>query len=142
MALAPVKSKEYQKQYYQKHRDKQIAAAKEYYATHLEQCKASRKAWRLAHRGPKMALQKRTSRLKRRYGLTLEAYHALWEDQKGNCKLCKKPMHKADVDHNHKTNKVRGLVHHKCNLFLGMFEAAKSLQLVELAKDYLEAYDN
>ena len=63
--------------------------------------------------------------LRRWYGLTLEDYNQMFEEQNGCCKICnrhqtdfKKRLH---VDHCHNTNKVRGLLCHNCNLALGRF---------------------
>ena len=62
--------------------------------------------------------------LKRAYGLTLEGYYELLEKQGGQCATCDaKPedQHhgRLDVDHNHETGEVRGLLCNTCNRGIG-----------------------
>lgn len=64
--------------------------------------------------------------LKSKYGLTLDDYDRLVEEQNGQCAICgtDKPNchHKRFVvDHNHKTGEVRGLLCSTCNTGLGNF---------------------
>jgi len=54
-----------------------------------------------------------------KYGLTPEDYTGLWSRQRGKCALCYAPA--TDVDHDHATGKVRGLLCHSCNTALGQF---------------------
>lgn len=66
-------------------------------------------------------LKNRAMRL-RRYGLTTETHDAIAERQGWVCAIChKKPPQVFDVDHDHKTGKVRGLLCHRCNTMLGAF---------------------
>ena len=58
--------------------------------------------------------------LRRRYGLTIEQYKAILAAQNGMCALCKE-REAVDVDHDHKTGKVRSLLCRTCNLALGFF---------------------
>lgn len=62
-----------------------------------------------------------------KYNLTLDAYQALEDVQNGCCRICLR--HKSDVrqgilvvDHDHRTNKVRGLLCHNCNTAIGLFK--------------------
>jgi len=77
-------------------------------------------------------LRKTTSRkfhLKKKYGLSLEEYQQMWEEQGGVCKVCGRPegrvtnpegkVSSLSVDHNHETGEVRGLLCHACNTALG-----------------------
>lgn len=56
------------------------------------------------------------------YGVSQAAYDKMLEIHLGGCAICKqKPTDmKLRVDHNHKTNEVRGLLCHKCNTALGL----------------------
>jgi Recombination endonuclease VII len=71
---------------------------------------------------------------KRHYGITLDDYNKMFAKQKGKCAICRMPetsMRKGKiinlaVDHNHKTNKIRGLLCMKCNVVLGYFEKHQS----------------
>ena len=63
----------------------------------------------------------RKSHLKRNYGLTLEAFEALLVAQGGGCAICGKPD--ADnVDHDHRTGRVRGILCFNCNIAVGQLE--------------------
>lgn len=65
---------------------------------------------------------------RRVYGITLEEYLALAEQQDYACAICHrenfamKECHSGVlvVDHNHKTGEVRGLLCHNCNRALGL----------------------
>lgn len=88
-------------------------------------------AWR--HANPERALQnnrswaarnkerdymnKRRSRLRSKYGITLEQYVAMEKAQGGVCKICGHPpkTRRLDVDHCHKSKRVRGLACFQCN---------------------------
>lgn len=50
-------------------------------------------------------------------GLSLEEYDALLAAQGGGCAICGNPpkTRRLDVDHDHRTGKVRGLLCHRCN---------------------------
>lgn len=82
------------------------------------------------------------SRLKRKYGLTLDDYKNILAEQKECCSICKVNQSnfnkKLAVDHCHKTGKVRGLLCQFCNQGLGNFKDNK--QLLDLAIKYLEKH--
>lgn len=69
--------------------------------------------------------------LKKNFGITLEAYNAMWEAQGGVCAICGKPETVVDnrtklprslaVDHDHVTDEVRGLLCMACNQGVGNF---------------------
>jgi hypothetical protein len=56
------------------------------------------------------------SRLRARYGITLEQFEAILEAQGGVCAVCKRGDKVFCVDHNHKTLKIRGIICLNCNL--------------------------
>lgn len=61
------------------------------------------------------------SHLKRRYGLTIEEFNLMLINQNNNCKLCNEPLVKNSViDHCHDTLNVRGVIHQKCNMLIGL----------------------
>lgn len=57
-------------------------------------------------------------------GMTWEAYQALLKDQNNACAICRTPfgLKTPDIDHDHETGKVRGLLCRACNLLLGHFQ--------------------
>lgn len=61
---------------------------------------------------------KRNAQLKNRYGITLEQYERMLEQQGGVCALCDQPCstgQNLSVDHCHETGEVRGLLCRRCN---------------------------
>jgi hypothetical protein len=82
--------------------------------------------------------QTREQHLKRTYGLTLEQYDEMFESQNGVCAICGGVNingKRLCVDHNHKTNKVRGLLCHSCNFFIG--NSKESIIILRSAINYL-----
>ena len=74
------------------------------------------------------------SQLKRNYGITLEDYDRLLEDQEGCCNICGTDEPgggngRFNVDHNHATSKVRGLLCSSCNTGLGKFKDSPTVLL-------------
>ena len=72
----------------------------------------------------------RSYQLKCKYGITLEQYQEMHDEQGGVCAICKKPetatttaggVRMLAVDHNHTTGEVRGLLCNRCNRALGYF---------------------
>lgn len=57
--------------------------------------------------------------LKYRYGITTKEYNQLFASQGGKCAICSAHQstlqRRLDVDHDHKTSKVRGLLCNYCN---------------------------
>lgn len=81
-------------------------------------------------------LEKRNKYLKSKYGITLDEYNKMLKNQKDSCAICKK--HKSQfkrnlaVDHDHKTDEVRGLLCFYCNRrFVGRHTKVTVLKLVE-----------
>lgn len=71
----------------------------------------------------------------KKYGLTQETYKELLKEQDYKCAICGKDekfiknghIMKLAVDHDHATNKVRGLLCLHCNLILGLLKDDFSL---------------
>ena len=78
------------------------------------------------------------SHLKRKYGLTIEEYEVLVEKQDGLCAICKKEdiISRLSIDHNHRTNKVRGLLCRNCNSLIGLAKESKEILLEAI--NYIE----
>lgn len=81
---------------------------------------------------------------KKYYGVGIDWVHQKLQEQGGVCAICKKPetaMFKGKpftlaVDHDHSTNKLRGLLCMSCNRGLGLFKDDSELLLA--ASQYLK----
>jgi len=63
----------------------------------------------------------RAYELKRKYGITVAEYEEQLTQQNGKCYICKRPCatgKRLAVDHDHHTNRIRGLLCYRCNRFL------------------------
>ena len=84
----------------------------------------------------------KNSYLKREYGITLEDYNKILLEQNNVCAICKCSIETNKkalcVDHDHETNKVRGLLCHACNKALGLFR--DNIEILILATSYLKRY--
>ncbi len=62
--------------------------------------------------------------LKWKYGLTESDFINMWNKQNGKCAICKSAFDvkkvSCHVDHNHSTEKIRGLLCRECNVMLGL----------------------
>jgi hypothetical protein len=54
------------------------------------------------------------------YGITVEEFDAMVDENNGKCPICLEKTIRWHVDHDHKTGKVRGLLCNYCNPMLGM----------------------
>ncbi len=87
----------------------------------------------------KLALAQRKCKLKRLYGLTLEAYGLMLAAQNGCCAICQGGQQRGQefaVDHDHKTGAIRGLLCHNCNHML--CKAKDDPAVLRRAAEYLE----
>lgn len=100
-------------------------------------CCRRKDALRRARTDPEFGKAKnREKHLKHRYGIDLTEYMRLAEEQDGRCKCCNTPATDLMVDHNHDTDKVRGLLCLICNSMLGY--ALDNPKRLQLGIDYLE----
>lgn len=82
--------------------------------------------------------------LKFKYGMTLEQYDALFEKQSGKCAICGRTemsnrttaQRYLSVDHNHATEKIRGLLCDRCNRAVGLI--GEDYTILEKAIEYLK----
>jgi hypothetical protein len=84
----------------------------------------------------------RRGSIKSVYGLTLEEHDAILASQDGVCAICRGPAlgrkgRWFDVDHDHVTGKIRGLLCMDCNRGIGALKDDPAL--CRAAADYLEA---
>jgi|ERR1700694_15121 len=117
---SPEKRREYTKRYRAKNRGSFNAYRRRYNAT--ETGKHNR----------------RNTYYKSKYGITHEEFDALVAKQNGLCAICGiLPVDRLQVDHEHKTRKVRGLLCWPCNVMIGI--ARDNPKILEMAKEYLNA---
>lgn len=95
---------------------------REYYRTYMQKVRArDRAAFTEYMRGWRL----------RKHGLTLDDYYRILKDQGEVCAICRKQESVQRIgqaawllaiDHDHQTNRVRGLLCSKCNQALGLFD--------------------
>ena len=133
--IAKQKRKEYSKQYYEKNKEKCKERTKEH-----PSCKAAREKYR---NKPETKVKLRNQRLLRNYGITNEDYEAMLEEQRFCCAGCGLHQNETDkklnVDHDHNTGAVRGLLCGNCNRALGLIR--DNLQTLANLQTYLEKYN-
>ena len=78
--------------------------------------------------------------LKKKYGLSIEEFTALYQKQNGKCAVCDvigdETLKGLVVDHNHETGEVRGLLCNVCNSHV-IHVVETYPHLLEKAKTYL-----
>jgi hypothetical protein len=79
----------------------------------------------------------RENHLQTKYGISLIDYEQMFDEQGGRCAICENlPIVKVlEVDHDHATGKVRGLLCGNCNKMLG--HAKDSVKNLASAIKYL-----
>jgi hypothetical protein len=103
---------------------------------------AKRNEWR--KKNPERNRQiKMPSHLKARYGITLEEYDSIMANASGTCDICGLETNRtkkgSQLDHCHRTGKIRGVLCAKCNTALGLFDDNR--ETLRRAIDYLEGHE-
>ena len=115
---ATEKRREYMRQWRKKNRELlRLDSRKQYIRLRQEDPERSRRYHRRAH-------------LKHTYGITLEEYEKMLIVQNNVCAVCLQPetgirrgeVKSLDVDHNHETGHIRGLLCSACNTALGLLK--------------------
>lgn len=60
--------------------------------------------------------------LQKKYGISIEQYEAMKEEQRYKCAICHSAPHILYVDHCHESNQVRELLCMKCNAAMGLLQ--------------------
>jgi hypothetical protein len=85
-------------------------------------------------------IRDRKKHIRRKYGLTAEAFDGMVMEQCGRCYICGEHDNLGlMVDHNHVTGNTRRLLCFNCNLMLGY--SGDSPALLKRAIAYLEQFD-
>lgn len=111
---------------------KRAAWAREWNRRHRAENTARGAAWRAKHPW-----------YSRYYGLTPDEYAAIVRAQAGLCAICCQPLPETpgrdlNIDHDHATGRVRGVLCGTCNRGLGQFK--DSIELLEAAINYLRKH--
>ncbi len=120
--------------YYQKNRVKLIKKQKKYY-------KKNRNKHIQARKTPAYKLAKRDHWLWNTYGIDSATVDIALKINNYKCQICPRKLNRRtrhlmpNVDHCHKTGRVRGIICGHCNTMLG--KAKDSLQVLENAIKYL-----
>lgn len=115
--------------------DKKLNTAKKYRDKNKEANSKRNSDWYIAN---KDRVKDRT--LKRKYGIGLDDFNKMLQDQEGHCALCPSTPDSQKngtlvVDHCHKTGAVRGLLCNPCNTAIGLLREDRSI--LEKAIGYL-----
>jgi uncharacterized protein YpuA (DUF1002 family) len=111
------------------------------YAEKADQIKQYQKKYKAENPDRKKQTQNKTH-LKMRYGLTPHDKQKMLDEQNNCCAICGVEFVDAKathVDHNHDTNKVRGILCRSCNIGLGHFK--DSTEFLLEAIEYLKKYE-
>lgn len=83
---------------------------------------------------------KRKYMLKKCYGMTIEDYNQMFLKQEGCCAICNEHQSNLEatfnVDHDHATGKIRGLLCRNCNTGIGLLQ--DNFQICLSAAKYLQ----
>ena len=110
--------------YYQRNKDKVLAYQRK------------RRAEMPPEKRAKISEHKKADMLMRRYGLTPNQVQAMLEAQNYVCAICGNYFGLQNIDHCHKTGKVRGILCVNCNRGLGAF--GDNIRNMEKALEYLK----
>lgn len=119
---------EYGKEYRKKNPDfvKKVAENHKEYLKEYRQVKKKERNEYLKEWYRKNPEKKRAQKYRNRYGIDIEDYEKILKEQNGVCAICggtdlgRKSAKYFVIDHCHETNKIRGLLCHKCNMILGL----------------------
>jgi hypothetical protein len=119
---------------YRKNPEKRIASTKAWIEKNPEKVKASHIAWRKKNPDRVRILQRR-----HKYGISADSYNKLLMIQDSKCAICFKIfVSNPDIDHNHRTGQIRGLLCRSCNLMLGC--SKEDIKVLRQAIHYLDKY--
>lgn len=129
---------------------KQKVSKESWHKRNKEYLKLKTKMWHLNNKDKSFKYQKqyrmanpnkhRDNILKTKYGITTDQYNDMFNRQKGDCAICGRHQSEfkrsLNVDHNHSTHTVRGLLCSNCNLIIG--HAKDNIDILHKAILYLK----
>ncbi len=148
------RNRERAKRYRTKYPEKTRKAVNDYKARDPDKWKRYRADWEKSHPGSASERgaqwrkrnfpQRRDYELRSEYGIDLNTYHQMFDEQSGCCAICGKHQDvltkTLSVDHSHTTGQVRRLLCHKCNMAIGLLD--DSPELAAKVSQYLTEYLN
>lgn len=112
---------------------------KKYYADNRDRIVEISNKWKSENKPRLRELQ-----LLRHYGINNETFNKMFNDQNGQCAICKRHQSELpktlSVDHDHNTGKVRGLLCDRCNRAIGFMKDDPNL-LVSAA-EYIKGHSD
>ena len=123
------------REWYAANREREIQRVREWQLANPERVRENMARFVAAG---KRQLSNRKSHLKRKYGLTLQEFDELLASQGGGCAICGNP-NADNVDHDHVTGRVRGILCWNCNVGVGQFE--DDIERLIAATSYLDRDD-
>lgn len=145
-------AKAYHRKRYLENREEFLILAKENYRKNTERVKKQAVSWKRKNPEKVLISQRKWKKrnpdkllaykLRFKFGITIEEYRKMFEKQENRCAICWRGgetiTKKLDVDHNHKTGKVRGLLCGDCNRAIGLFK--DDIYRLSNAISYLRKY--
>lgn len=125
--------------YYEANREEIQARARARYEAHREEILASRKAYHSAHREEAQVYQ-----LMNRHGISLRDAEMLVSLRDGPgawCDICRTTESPFQIDHDHATSRIRGILCRPCNSALGHLEAGPGLGILQAMLNYVKTGD-
>ena len=125
------------------HKEQNKQTHKEYRKKNRDRVRGWKNDWYEKHPERKKSIDRNTY-FKREHGITLETYERMIQERNNKCDICGSECNKTTssgkklepcVDHNHKTNELRGLLCTRCNQTLGKVE--DNTELLSKMIDYL-----
>lgn len=121
--------------------EKKARAMREWRQKNPERARALKQKW-VSENKEKHQASQRNAALKMRYGITLDRYNEMLDQQNNRCAICGvesgEGRNRLIVDHCHNSGSVRKLLCQPCNAVLGMsFEKIETLQS---AINYLSSF--
>lgn len=136
------KEREYQREYARTEKRKAVKRRYNQSEKGRERNNLQNAKWRAANRDKLLRSYKKCD-LKRHYGLTFEAYEAMFVRQEQKCASCGSPFPGRKngqwcIDHDHSVKKphARAIICNGCNLILG--HAKDSIPRLQMLAGYLE----
>ena len=113
--------KQYRREQYLKHKHKEKAAREIYYSKNKKEILERQQKYNKEN-----PIKRKNAMLKYEYGITLNDYNKMFNEQEGKCAICQTHQNELTrtlcVDHDHKTNKVRALLCVTCNTDVSVVE--------------------